>query len=94
LQRRLCPQWDAVARVVASIAMYSPIRPRPAIEIVDVVRRAEDLLPNIPPEMQEALDLGIHLFAGEAEGRMADVLRDVANGTAKPIYNYLRRKKW
>jgi hypothetical protein len=39
--------------------------------------------------MQEALDLGIHLFAGEAEGRMADVLRDVANGTAKPIYNYL-----
>ena len=35
-------------------------------------------------EMQEALDLGIHLFAGEAEGRMADVLRDVANGTASP----------
>jgi radical SAM superfamily enzyme YgiQ (UPF0313 family) len=47
------------------------------------------MLPKIPPEMQEALDLGIHLFAGEAEGRMADVLRDVANGTAKPIYNYL-----
>ena len=47
------------------------------------------MLPGIPPEMQEALDLGIHLFAGEAEGRMADVLRDVAAGTAKPIYNYL-----
>jgi hypothetical protein len=47
------------------------------------------MLPKIPPEMQEALDLGIHLFAGEAEGRMADVLREVANGTAKPIYNYL-----
>ena len=47
------------------------------------------MLPKIPPEMQEALDLGIHLFAGEAEGRMADVLRDVADGTAKPIYNYL-----
>jgi hypothetical protein len=47
------------------------------------------MLPKIPPEMQEALDLGIHLFAGEAEGRMADVLRDVAGGTAKPIYNYL-----
>ena len=27
--------------------------------------------------------------AGEAEGRTADVLRDVAAGTAKPIYNYL-----
>ncbi len=47
------------------------------------------MLPGIPPEMQEALDLGIHLFAGEAEGRMADVLRDVAAGSAKPIYNYL-----
>ncbi|MGA8649020.1 MAG: radical SAM protein [Xanthobacteraceae bacterium] len=47
------------------------------------------MLPGIPPEMQEALDLGIHLFAGEAEGRMADVLRDVATGSAKPIYNYL-----
>ncbi|HEX4571857.1 MAG TPA: radical SAM protein, partial [Dongiaceae bacterium] len=47
------------------------------------------MLPKIPPEMQEALDLGIHLFAGEAEGRMGDVLREVANGTAKPIYNYL-----
>ncbi len=47
------------------------------------------MLPGIPPEMREALDLGIHLFAGEAEGRMADVLRDVAAGSAKPIYNYL-----
>src|SRR6201996_8922948 len=47
------------------------------------------MLPGIPPEMQEALDLGIHLFAGEAEGRMAEVLRDVAAGSAKPIYNYL-----
>ena len=28
-------------------------------------------------------------FAGEAEGRMAEVLRDVAAGQAKPIYKYL-----
>ena len=47
------------------------------------------MLPMLPPDMQEALDLGIHLFAGEAEGRMAEVLRDMAAGTAKPIYNYL-----
>ncbi len=40
-------------------------------------------------DLQEALDLGIHLFAGEAEGRMAEVLRDIAGGNAKPIYNYL-----
>jgi hypothetical protein len=47
------------------------------------------MLPGVPAEMQEALDLGIHLFAGEAEGRMADLLRDVAAGTAKPIYNFM-----
>jgi pyruvate-formate lyase-activating enzyme len=47
------------------------------------------MLPALPPELQEAMDLGIHLFAGEAEGRMAEVLRDVATGQAKPIYKYL-----
>jgi radical SAM superfamily enzyme YgiQ (UPF0313 family) len=47
------------------------------------------MLPDQPSYIQEALDLGIHLFAGEAEGRMEEVLRDVAAGTAKPIYNYL-----
>jgi radical SAM superfamily enzyme YgiQ (UPF0313 family) len=47
------------------------------------------MLPKLPDGLREALDLGIHLFAGEAEGRMADVLRDVAAGCAKPIYNYL-----
>ena len=47
------------------------------------------MLPELPPDLKEALDLGINLFAGEAEGRMADVLRDAAAGTAKPIYKYL-----
>ena len=47
------------------------------------------MLPTLPADLQEALDLGIHLYAGEAEGRMAEVLRDVASGTAKPIYKYL-----
>ena len=47
------------------------------------------MLPTLPADLQEALDLGINLFAGEAEGRMAEVLRDIATGQAKPIYNYL-----
>jgi len=47
------------------------------------------MLPTLPADLQEALDLGIHLYAGEAEGRMAEVLRDVAAGQAKPIYKYL-----
>jgi hypothetical protein len=47
------------------------------------------MLPTMPADMREALDLGIHLYAGEVEGRMAEVLRDIAAGTAKPVYNYM-----
>ena len=39
--------------------------------------------------LKEALALGISLYAGEAEGRFDEVLRDAAAGTLKPIYNYL-----
>jgi uncharacterized radical SAM superfamily protein len=47
------------------------------------------MLPGIPPELQEAMDLGISLFAGEAEGRLDLVLRDAWNATLKPLYNYM-----
>ena len=47
------------------------------------------MLPELPPDLKEALDLGITLYAGEAEGRMDVFLRDMAAGTAKPIYNYM-----
>jgi hypothetical protein len=47
------------------------------------------MLPELPPDLKEALDLGITLFAGEAEGRMAVLLRDIDAGQLKPTYNYL-----
>ena len=47
------------------------------------------MLPEKPDSLKEALDLGISLYAGEAEGRFDEVLRDAAAGTLKPIYNYL-----
>jgi pyruvate-formate lyase-activating enzyme len=47
------------------------------------------MLPELPPDLKEALDLGITLFAGEGEGRMAALLRDIAAATMKPTYNYL-----
>jgi hypothetical protein len=47
------------------------------------------MLPGIQPDLQEALDLGISLFAGEAEGRLDLVLRDAAAGALKPIYNFM-----
>ena len=36
------------------------------------------MLPESPDSLKEALDLGVSLFAGEAEGRFTDVLRDAA----------------
>ena len=33
--------------------------------------------------------MGVTLFAGEAEGRMDEVMRDAAAGALKPIYNYI-----
>ena len=47
------------------------------------------MLPETPDSLKTALDLGISLYAGEAEGRFDEVLRDAAAGTLKPIYNYL-----
>ncbi|MGH7834288.1 MAG: hypothetical protein ACREQK_11635, partial [Candidatus Binatia bacterium] len=47
------------------------------------------MLPELPQDLQKALDLGITLFAGEGEGHIADLLRDVDAGKLKPIYNYL-----
>src|SRR5580704_8845259 len=47
------------------------------------------MLKDMPADLQEALDLGMTLFAGEGEDRMAALLRDIDGGTLKPIYNYL-----
>ena len=47
------------------------------------------MLPGTQPELQEAMDLGISLFAGEAEGHFDEVLRDAWDGKLKPLYNYM-----
>ncbi len=48
------------------------------------------MLPELPPDLQEALDLGITLFAGEAEGgRLSEFLQDAYHQRMKPIYNYM-----
>jgi radical SAM superfamily enzyme YgiQ (UPF0313 family) len=49
------------------------------------------MLPGITPELQEAIDLGITLFAGEAEDGLEELLRDAAGGTLKPVYNHMAR---
>jgi hypothetical protein len=46
------------------------------------------MLPEPPPEIREAWDLGITIFAGEAEGRLDEVLRDAQRGDLRPLYQY------
>ncbi len=48
------------------------------------------MLPEMQADLQEALDLGISLFAGEAEeGRLDSILRDACAGRLQPIYNFM-----
>jgi len=47
------------------------------------------MLPELPEDIRQAQDLGIALFAGEAEGRLDEVFRDAYAGAMQPVYNYL-----
>jgi radical SAM superfamily enzyme YgiQ (UPF0313 family) len=47
------------------------------------------MLNELPPEIVEAMALGVSIFAGEAEGRVSGLLTDAANGHLKSIYDYL-----
>ncbi len=47
------------------------------------------MLAHTPPEIQQAMDLGISFFAGEAEGRLDEVLQDAYRGELKPLYNFM-----
>jgi radical SAM superfamily enzyme YgiQ (UPF0313 family) len=47
------------------------------------------MLKELTPELKEAVDLGITLYAGEAEEHFDSFLQDVHAGRAKPIYNYM-----
>jgi len=47
------------------------------------------MLDQISPELQEAMDAGISLFAGEVEGRLETLLQDAAADSLKPLYNFV-----
>ena len=44
---------------------------------------------GVTPELQELLDDGVSIFAGEAEGAWGQVLADALSGEMKPLYNFL-----
>jgi radical SAM superfamily enzyme YgiQ (UPF0313 family) len=47
------------------------------------------MLNGVDPDLDRARALGVSLFAGEAEGRLDEVLQDAQAGTLKPLYNYM-----
>ena len=47
------------------------------------------MLGGVDAGLDEARKLGVSLFAGEAEWRLDDILRDAANGALKPLYNFM-----
>ncbi len=47
------------------------------------------MLPDKPPELQEALDAGITLVGGEVETKWGDLLKAAYENRLKPIYDFL-----
>lgn len=47
------------------------------------------MLAERDPDVRRAEEMGVSLFAGEAEGRLAEVLRDAASNQLKPLYNFM-----
>ncbi|HEY0142074.1 MAG TPA: radical SAM protein [Thermoanaerobaculia bacterium] len=47
------------------------------------------MLKGVDADMDRARAMKISLFAGEAEGRLDEVLRDAVAGALKPLYNYM-----
>jgi hypothetical protein len=48
------------------------------------------MLPDLPPDIRAVQELGVTLFAGEAEGRMEQLLLDAYRGQLQPVYNFLK----
>src|SRR5262249_5861368 len=47
------------------------------------------MFPDVMPDLKVALDMGVTLYVGEAEGRMDDLVRHAAAAALQPIYNYI-----
>jgi hypothetical protein len=47
------------------------------------------MLAERDPDVRRAEEMGISLFAGEAEEQLGQVLRDAADGRLKPLYNFM-----
>ncbi len=48
------------------------------------------MLPETPKEIVEAQKMGISIYAGETEGRMAEILQAAWERRLKPLYNFMK----
>ena len=48
------------------------------------------MLPDLPDDLRALQERGVALFAGEAEGRMGQLLTDAYRGQLQPLYYFLR----
>ncbi|PIQ86388.1 MAG: radical SAM protein [Candidatus Omnitrophica bacterium CG11_big_fil_rev_8_21_14_0_20_45_26] len=44
---------------------------------------------TLPQEISELIKMGVIVVAGEVEDRWGMILKDILNGTSKPVYNFL-----
>jgi len=93
---------NGMCGLVCLVGVQSNQFPR-AMDIARVLRRAGiqvvmggfhvsgtlAMLPETPPELKEAMDLGITLFAGEAEGRLDEVFKAAYAKRLEPLYNFM-----
>src|SRR5688500_18576896 len=47
------------------------------------------MLRDRDPDVQRAIDMGVTVFAGEAEGRLEQVLKDAFYDQLQPVYNFM-----
>ena len=47
------------------------------------------MLKDRDPDVQKALNMGVTVFAGEAEGRLGQVLKDAIDGVLQPVYDFM-----
>jgi radical SAM superfamily enzyme YgiQ (UPF0313 family) len=74
-----------------ALDIAAPLRARGIAVVIGGfhVSGAISMLDGADADLDRAKAMGVSLFAGEAEGRLEDVLQDVAAGALKPLYNFM-----
>jgi hypothetical protein len=74
-----------------SLDIAAPLRARGIAVVIGGfhVSGTISMLNGVDPDLDRAKALGVSLFAGEAEGRLEQVLQDAVAGALKPLYNFM-----